>query len=277
MGEPRRAVELAREAHSVLNEPATACRLAQSLLYLQEFGEAEQLLRTAITDVDHKTTLIARTQLVSLAKRRVEELNKQRQMGQAIEIGSLMLRETGAYLDTGVADHRLRAKALELASDIIQVGGYTPDIAVSAPQLGAAVSYGAARIHELLVSPKKAYWLQNCQRLQSREDCPDDLGSALDTLTRQLDVGAGSDAVTGRIYSYDAEKGYGFIDQPDVEDRIFFHRENLFDASAAILMVPGTPVSFSVRHDERGLRADRGRPTLAPESQSERMTRRADA
>jgi hypothetical protein len=72
------ALEMETEAHNVLDVPATRTRVGQYLMYAKRFDEAEATLRPVLGTDDVRSVLIAWTQLLSVAKRRVEDLRGSR-------------------------------------------------------------------------------------------------------------------------------------------------------------------------------------------------------
>ena len=98
LGETDHAITLAAEADRKSATPATSVRLAQFLMYAKRFNEAEPRLRQALTAEDSRSALIARTLLVSLVKRRIEEHRRGRRAGDAVKCGADGLRELSAYL-----------------------------------------------------------------------------------------------------------------------------------------------------------------------------------
>ncbi len=255
LGDIEGALGKARDADAELDLPETKTRVAQFLLYAKRFDEAERVLRPVLVSEDARSVLIARTQMLSLAKRHVEQLRAQNHGGEALRIGAEAIKEVSAYLDSGVTDATLRTKALELALETLQVAGAMPDLQGFETDVVAVARYGIRHVTELLVHRHRIYWIRASQRVRADAACPRVVGETLSELERLIELTEGTEELSGRLFSYDDERSYGFITQADASERIFFHRSDLRDAGTGILLTKGTPVRFTVRREDRGLRA----------------------
>lgn len=273
LGETDRAIEMAARADEVLDIPATSVRVAQFLLYAKRYPEAESRLRTALASDDRRTVLIARTQLLSLAKRRVEDLRRNRHVGDAVRSGAVALREISAYLDTGVADQTLRSKALDLALETMQAGGELPREADCDHELQSVLRYGVRHVDEIVLRPDRLYWERAVERLGGSQNGPD-LSAALQEFGDAIQGKQEIRGLLGRIRSFDAERGYGFIDHGNADGALFFHRDDLRDVGVDVLLISGTTVRFRASREEKGLRARDVRVEIAPEVQADLLRNR---
>lgn len=248
------ALLLAAEAEERLRVPAASARLALIQIAAGRFEEAEQKLRRVVTSDDPRAVLIARTQLIKLAKERVQRLREQRHVGEAVRVGEAAVTEAGAYLDTGVADRTLRSRALDLALETINAYLDQPSL-VEETDISPVLGYVRRHVIELLVSPDLQYWESVAHRSASRRDVPPAVADAMRKLLATVDERQGKEFLRGTVYSFDVDRGYGFITQDRSEERLFFHRQDIDDARTSLLMSKGLDVKFTVRRDEKGLRA----------------------
>ena len=130
------AEQLARSAHEHFGSPTTAARLGRVLTFRQDWDEAERLVRFAATDDDVRGALIARTQLVNLAKRRLEYgARTERLPAKAISDAVVVVDETQAYLATGRVDSRLVEELISLCCEVVHIGARLPDLASAKREL----------------------------------------------------------------------------------------------------------------------------------------------
>ena len=268
-GDIQRALELETEAHNVLDLPATRTRVGQYLMYAKRFDEAEAMLRPVLGMDDLRSVLIAWTQLLSVTKRRVEDLRAARQAGDAVRVGARGLREISAYLDTGVTDSTLRSRALDLGLETLQAACDLQDWNGCEDDVAVILRYATRHANELLVHPDRSFWLRTSRRMRESRSCPTDVAESLAALEATLAVKEGHELLRGLVVGFDCAKGYGFIEQTHGTERVFFHRSDLRDRGVEVLLMKDTPVSFAVRREEKGLHASGVRPELAPEVETD--------
>ena len=231
------------------------------------------MLRSVLGSDDPRTSLIARTQLIRLAKSRVEQHRRDKAIGEAVRVGAAAVVEAGAYLDTGIADRTLRARVLDLALETLNAYLRAPRL-VPENEIAKVISHALRHSTELLLSSDRQYWERAARRCATRDDIPASVVASVARLLSTVQEKEDSELLHGKVFSFDPERGYGFITQPHSPDRIFFHRSDLADPRTEVLLARDLPVTFTVRQEEKGLRAGNVLSILSRDEELELLTGR---
>jgi cold shock CspA family protein len=100
------------------------------------------------------------------------------------------------------------------------------------------------------------------------------VAKSLEALEQTLAIREGHQMLQGRIAGFDYEKGYGFIEQRQGTERVFFHKTDLRDRGTEVLLLKAPPVSFAVPREEKGLRGSAVHAALAPEAEADVLRNR---
>jgi cold shock CspA family protein/tetratricopeptide (TPR) repeat protein len=250
---PADAETFARHANAVLNVPDTALRLGRILMWQGKLDEASDLLRQAADQAESgRTRVIARTDLVSLVKRRVERARGDgRDPIGAVKIGGDGLRDVVESPELRLADGRLHQGILALLDETaravysVGVGGAIDDD-VSAMLEGIEAWRPFAEPYRLVPEVERVLsWMIEAPSLSNY------VRSSVGYLIRG-DHADPADQVRSRrthgvVLNYHEVTAYGFIEVGDGGERLYFHRKALAGgAGEALLLRAGCPVSFQI-------------------------------
>jgi cold shock CspA family protein/tetratricopeptide (TPR) repeat protein len=258
LGDLGRAEDLAQEAFDEIGTPAAQCRLAQVQMFAKKFDAAESNLREVVQSGDIRTVLIARTQLASVAKRRVESLRRQRNPLGAVQAGAADLKELGAYFDTGMTDGTLRGKAIDLASEVLSAATAMTSYGACRSELLAVVRFCRSMKNEILLSDRRSLIFAACINLLRTPDLPVDLQGEIETLIGEVELkGAQAESgarVQARVMSYEHQRGYGFVSIAEHEENVFFHRTDIVNHKLSVFLIPGGIVTGVLSNGPKGPR-----------------------
>jgi cold shock CspA family protein len=248
------AERFARQAHGGLDLPGTALQLGRVCMYEgQRFDEAEQLLSQAATSDHAKTRLIAETQLLDLAKRRVEKhAHEERQPAAAMAAATGSLKRAERIVSSGVVDRRYDEAVVALIAESLLVALRMPDVSLVADPVGELLEF--VDRHFAIVSRPglRDEWAGRLRRLCSSPQCPEDIvlyGKKLETRLHQRLVMGKAGRTSGQIVEYSARKNYGFIRPSDGDDTVFFHKSSVEDSHDSLLLTRGVEVTYA-RHEQ---------------------------
>jgi cold shock CspA family protein len=262
----------ARRAHSVLGVPDTALRLGRVLMWQGKLDEGERFIREALEEAESgRTRAIARTDLVSLAKRRVELLRGDgRDAIAAVRVGAAGLHDAAESAEVRLADRRMHKGVLDLLDETaravysVRIGGAIDDPV--SEMLGAieawmpyAEPYGLVPAIESVLS-----WMIDAPSLSEY------VRASVGYLIRGAEP---SEATAERVQrqrgivdGFDGSVGYGFIEAAASIGRIYFHRTGLEGSPGeALFLREGAPVSFAIGEWKDRPCAVEVRIELAPE------------
>ncbi len=278
---PHEAEPYAREAYNALRLPPTALRLGRVLMYEERYDEAEELLAAGAATDHGKTRAIAETDLLDLAKRRVERAEAfERQPAQALRCALDGLRRGWTFLASGVTDRRFSEALAELLGEALLVALRAPDVKVVEDELVELLESIDKHFAAVARPGLRELWQPRLARFCARRDCPPDIGLYGEKLEARLNLQAarvkeGEEA--GTILEFSAKKGYGFVRPLDGGQGVFFHKTLVADPRDCFLLVRGTEVTYfpreALHNGEMRFRAERVRP-VATELERERALRR---
>lgn len=248
------AEPLAREAHDVLEHHKTALELGRVLTYLGEYVEAESHLSFATSTEDARTRLIALTQLMDCMKRRAEtEGSAERQpdkavstLSKAIEIGMIPALE-------GFVDRKLRAKIVDLASELLRLAIMCDDLdTIAGPvseALGSTQALGAearrAQSHGYLIGHARRLALQYPSLVAKVPLLGQYASTDSEPLLQSLERDASNDpGQMGSIKVWKPDRNFGFITALDGRDDYYFNRASLSMEAHEIYLARGATVRF---------------------------------
>lgn len=249
--DPDAALPLALEAHAALGLPETAMRVGEVRLYLGEFDIAETMMRQVVEEARApRLMLIAQTSLIEVARRRAEQAGIEgRDPLAAVLIDVAAAKEGVEVAATGIRDARLQKAILRVAWEAWRHSSRAPagaalDDAIS-ELLGylddwrpIAEGYGVAS--EIQVLAREIGGATNLSEYVKQTASYLSLSSG-DT------PGTDDDArLRGSVVRW-SDKGFGFVEHPNFEQGLFFHRSAVRGAEAArLLLMPGCAVSFTM-------------------------------
>lgn len=259
MREIPRAIEYAREAHSLLATGDTAVALGNYLVWNREFEEGIGLIEPTVVAADGKSKLIAVSSLAQAYKRWGEHAGEHgrnpvlqfRRASKGMEIAL-------ASLDAGVADTRIREIATDSASMALKGAAAAASDRIPVPELGAHLERLGKSLVRLVGTPSWVHLKSAVARLLKASRG----AAAVQRLARQMaDLDEGQVAAGGESSSrYSGEivslrEVYGFIRHPSFPKNLFFHRDDLAAGEEFGDLRSGALLSFVVRDTDRGPRA----------------------
>lgn len=271
--DPSAALPLALEAHSALDLPETALRLARVRMYLGEFAESEALLEGVLADqVAERTKVIAQTDLMNLTKRRVETLaGRERKPLEAIQLGTSRCVEGLAAPDHGRADRRLVEETLDLAVETLRSATSIDSLNTVDDELQRLA--GALQGRAIDLAHRASFIDRWVQQLRGRDDCSPQLQEALGAIL-ELIRGSGQvsgGTIAGRVHSYSHRRGFGFLEVPTSLQRAYFSKDDVRSPLDAVLLVPGVEVSCQLGQAGKGPVATDVRAEMTDAERSSRL------
>ena len=251
--DPAAAEPLAVHAHESLDLPETASRLGRILMWQGRLDEAEAYLRRAHGEAAvARVELIARTDLIELAKRRVEhERGDARDPIRAVNIGVEAVVETIAR-GVRLADARLHNALADLVREVTQ--------AIRWIHVPDALDHDVDRLLSALES-----WLPFASRSGARDSVIRSLFFIARTeyvdpalRDRAVRVAGTTDEprladsgshLRGRVDWFSMVKGYGFVKLEDEgsDATVYFHRSELVrGVGEALFLASGAEVSLEL-------------------------------
>lgn len=249
-----RAESFAREAHDVLETHKTALELGRVLTYLGEYVEAESHLTFATSTEDARTRLIALTQLIDCMKRRAETEGSAERLpdkavstlSRAIAIGMMPALE-------GFVDWRLRAKVVDLASELLRLAIMCDDVDFIAEPVSEALDSTRALGAEARRAQGYGYLIGHARRLALQypslvtrvpllgEYASSDSEHSSSFLERDV---SDDDGLMGSIKVWKPDRNFGFITALDGRDDYYFNRASLSMEAHEIFLARGATVRF---------------------------------
>ncbi|CAB4942005.1 unannotated protein [freshwater metagenome] len=254
-----RAVEHARRAHEVLDDPHSAVTLAQPLMHLGNLDEPEQLLIGAMASEHSKTRIIAATTLLDLRRRKAEAAYWGKDFVSARDLLKSCFDLADDAKAQGQIDDRINKHLAKTAAEALSVArsfldgelvkravGYLreiPEIGTNRPSFDRARAFARQILDDGLTEPEL------CAALESI------LGEGSLGELNTSPTGPTSRRLKGVIRNWMVEKGYGFIESDDIEEDIFLWQGDLRSGKDLLFMTQGRPVEFTVRTREKGSQA----------------------
>lgn len=255
--DPEGALAHARSAHDTLGEARTAIELGRIYTFLENFGEAEGLLRLAVDAEQIHTRLIARTGLIDCLRRRAEmEAGADRRPELALETLGTAVDIAERSIDEGLTDAKLYEEGASCASDALRAAAQLQQI----DQRGEAVVQRACSFLTSaswrLSSPQLAgFVLTRARRLLQLHP---GLVQAVPELRKVAEApvdeeyGAADDAVRGTLKVWYPDRNFGFVLNETASEEYFLHLGELSDPADQIFLRRGVPVEFTPATDNRG-------------------------
>jgi cold shock CspA family protein/tetratricopeptide (TPR) repeat protein len=273
------AAAYAEQAHEGLGLPGTALRLGRIRMYQQRFDEAHDLVTSAADIAAGKSRLMAETDLLDLAKRRVEHLaGEQRKPGLALDVIPNSLERANRVLEEGFSDRRFNDGLIELLAEGLFVSLRTQDLAEISPKIVPILEALDSHFGIAANPRRRSLWEGRVSLLAEHDELEQDLRAYAAKILKRLELHtakSGKGLQAGEVDNYQTDKKFGFIRTAD-GDRTFFHRNGLVDARDSMFIVRGVEVVFRMRaviHEGKaGTRAEEVSVTLTP-AQRERALR----
>ena len=100
------------------------------------------------------------------------------------------------------------------------------------------IGYAARHADELLLRPDRSQWRRVSSQVTLRCKSPK-VCEAAERLGELIEATVKQEGLLGQVRSFDAKKGFGFIDHRGVDEALFFHRDDLRDEGVEILLTEG--------------------------------------
>lgn len=253
--ESERAVEMARYAHEILDEDATALEYGKALMFIREYDLAINLLDRASGSPNSRRRVIAVTLLVECLRRRAEVESKQRQPHIAVETLKKALSVAEWGLTTAGQDSRLQQSLLACVSELLKLAYFLPYSSEMATVVEWSIELLAPYVPMLADSDQYGYLASHARRLPRH--APEyaalvgRLGLDTSSQDQPQDSERRSDVIWGRVKTWKRDRGYGFVTL-NGGGEAFLHVSELCDQRQARMLQTGAILSCRLKQDRQG-------------------------